>query len=151
MGVTMGVGTLAVVRHVPGGVARWVMARTKQAVRSAGLQSDVRCLAELCRCLEGTDEGYVFHAPFLVIKGRGWGGRTRLFAARLTPAEVDEFRRGRPLPEAAGRFIQSLRPVWRRVLGRLAPGRFTSVPLAPGRRNAARRPTLRGPVSSFAR
>jgi len=132
----MGVGTLAVVKHVPGGVARWVMGRTRQLVRSAGLQNDVRCLADLCRCLDGVDEGYVFHSPFLVIKGRGWGGRARLFAARLTPAEVDEFRRGMPLPEAASRFVDSLRPAWRRALGRLLPAR-----LSPGRccrRGAAR-------------
>lgn len=149
-GVTMvaaGVGTLAVVRHVPGGVARWVTARARQLVRAAGLQSEVRCLADLCRCLDGVDEGYVFHAPFLVIKGRGWGGRVRLFAARLTAAELDEFRRGMPPPEAARQFVDSLRPAWRRALGRLVPGR----PSFGRRRHAAGSLPPTGPVSYITR
>ena len=112
---------LAMVSHVPGGVLRWAVNHSQQVIRSARLQNEVKCLADLCRCLDNADEGHVFHAPFLVIKGRV-NGRSRLFAARLSPAEAEAFRRGMALPGAAGDFVRSTRPRWRRLLGSVVPG-----------------------------
>jgi hypothetical protein len=111
---------LAIAGHVPGTVFRWAMNHSQQVIRSARLLNEVRCLADLCRCLDHADEGHVFHPPFLVIKGRV-AGRSRLFAARLTPAEVEEFRRGITLPRAAGEFVRATRSRWRRALGAVVP------------------------------
>lgn len=118
----MGTATMAVLARVPGWVLRWAAGQSVRAVTAARRQGEVRCLAELSHCLDAVDEGYVFHPPFLVVKGKS-AGRTRLFAAKLAPGEVADFRSGRALPPGVGDFVWSLKPGWRRVLASLTSGR----------------------------
>src|SRR6202035_2297620 len=105
-------GTLGILAKLPSACARRAVAHCQQTLRSARLQNEVHALAELCRCLDSADEGHVFHPPFLVIKGRV-SGRSQLFAAKLSPAEVEACRQGMPLPQAVARFVRSTRPRWR--------------------------------------
>jgi len=122
---------LAILARLPSACSRWALAHCQQTLRSARLQNEVHALAELCRCLDNIDEGHVFHPPFLVIKGRV-SGRSQLFAARLSAAEVEKCRQGMPLPRAVARFVHSTRPRWRRTLGMLRPTRPLTVHELPG-------------------
>ena len=119
----MGMGTLEVVTQVPTWLVRWAADQSVRMVKSARQQNEVHCLAELCHCLDHADEGCVFHPPFLVVKGRTAAGGSRLYATKLSAAELEDFRRGRPVPEAVGEFVRSLRPGWKKFLGVLAPTR----------------------------
>jgi hypothetical protein len=119
----MGAGTFSVLSRVPNWLMRWATAHSVRLLQSARQQNEVHCLAELCHCLDTSDEGYVFHPPFLVIKGRTPTGGSRLFAAKLSAAEVEAFKRGMPLPNAAGEFVRSLQPRWKRLLRSLVPTR----------------------------
>jgi hypothetical protein len=123
--------TLAILARLPSACARQAVAHCQQTLRSARLQNEVHALAELCRCLDNADEGHIFHPPFLVIKGRV-SGRSQLFAARLSPAEVERCRQGMPLPKAVARFVRSTRPLWRRTLGMLKPTGPVTVQELPG-------------------
>lgn len=122
---------LAIIGRIPSACARWTFSHCQQTLRSAKLQAEVHALAELCRCLDSADEGHVFHPPFLVIKGRV-KGHSRLFAARLSPAEVDKCRQGMALPPAVAEFVRSTRPRWRRTLSALKLARPLTVLELPG-------------------